>query len=274
MMLRTLARVALIGALVVLSSAAVAQPAVTILGGPFDLGPSPLGVPSSVLLVTVQNTGTSSLTITGVTASGDFSVVSTPIACQVVVTVAAGGTCTVFVRFTATALGVRNGVVSITDNAPGTPHTFNVTGFGIIAPAYNASPLSLSFDNQALGTTSVAQIVTLTNPGTIQSLPTNGFAITGDFAQTNNCGATIAPLTSCQFNVTFTPTANGLRTGTLTFCFDCNFVTATVNLQGIGGIAQNTPVPTLSQWAIGSLSGILALWAMVRLRRDARNKRY
>src|ERR1700716_152069 len=106
-----LARVALIGALVVLSSAAVAQPAATILGGPFDLGPSPLGVPSSVLLVTLQNTGTSSLTITNITASGDFSIASTPIACQVVVTVAAGGTCTVFVRFTATALGVRNGVV-------------------------------------------------------------------------------------------------------------------------------------------------------------------
>jgi hypothetical protein len=124
MMLKTLARVALISALAVLSSAAFAQPAVTILGGPFAFGPSPLGVPSSVVLVSVQNTGTSSLTITNITASGDFSIASTPIACQVVVTVAAGGTCTVFVQFTATALGVRNGVVSITDNAPGTPHTF------------------------------------------------------------------------------------------------------------------------------------------------------
>ncbi len=273
-MLKMFARVALIGALVVLSSVAAAQPAVTIPGGPFTLGSSPLGVPSSVLLVSVQNTGTSSLTITSVTASGDFSIASTPIACQVVVTVTAGNTCTVFVRFTPTALGPRAGVVSIIDNAPGSPHTFNVTGFGIIAAAYNASPLLLSFGNQALGTTSAAQIVTLTNPGTTQSLATTGFAITGDFAQTNNCGTTIAPLTSCQFNVTFTPTANGLRTGTLTFCGDCNFVSTTVNLQGTAGVplspAPSQPIPTLSQWAIGGLSGILALWAMVWLRRSAR----
>ena len=139
---------------------------------------------------------------------------------------------------------------------------------------YNASPLQLTFGNQGIGTTSPAQIITLNNPGTTHSLTTSGFAITGDFAQTNDCGAVIAPLSSCQFNVTFTPTGGGLRTGTLTFCPDCNFVTTTVNLQGNGAIpvaqGPSQPIPTLGEWAIAILSGVLAVWAMIALSRTTR----
>jgi hypothetical protein len=49
------------------------------------------------------------------------------------------------------------------------------------------------------------------------------------------------------------------------------FVTTTVNLHGnVGALANIEPIPTLSEWAIGGLSGLLAPWAMVRLRRRSR----
>jgi hypothetical protein len=37
--------------------------------------------------------------------------------------------------------------------------------------------------------------------------------VSGDFAQTNNCGKQLAPALTCTVNVTFTPTATGTRQG-------------------------------------------------------------
>ncbi len=39
---------------------------------------------------------------------------------------------------------------------------------------------------------------------------------TGDFAQTNNCGSSLAAVAGCTVSVTFTPTTTGTLTGTIT----------------------------------------------------------
>ena len=79
------------------------------------------------------------------------------------------------------------------------------------------STKALLFGNQMLNTTSAAQAVTLTNVGTTP-LAMTSVAISGNFAQSNNCplGGTLAVGRSCRFNVTFTPTSLGVLTGTLT----------------------------------------------------------
>lgn len=128
-------------------------------------------------------------------------------------------------------------------------------------------PTSLTFDGQALNTTSPPKTVLLSNPGTIDGISTDQFGVTGDFAQTNDCGATIAALTSCHVFVTFTPTALGTRNGTLTFCSDCNFNTTAVTLQGNGGAAVATAVPALSLWGLAILSVFLAAGAFLTLGR-------
>src|SRR3989442_6907180 len=80
------------------------------------------------------------------------------------------------------------------------------------------SPSSLSFSTEAVGTTSPAKTVTLTNVGTTL-LTINGIAITGtnagDFAQTHTCGSSLAAGASCTISVTFKPTASGTRTAAL-----------------------------------------------------------
>ncbi len=42
-----------------------------------------------------------------------------------------------------------------------------------------------------------------------------GMQASGDFAQTNNCGASLAALESCTIRVTSRPTVAGVRTGNL-----------------------------------------------------------
>lgn len=77
--------------------------------------------------MTLTNTGNASLSITGISATGDFAETNT---CGGAVL--AGANCTISVTFTPTAAGSRTGSVTIADNAAGSPHTINATGTGQI----------------------------------------------------------------------------------------------------------------------------------------------
>jgi hypothetical protein len=90
------------------------------------------------------------------------------------------------------------------------------------APVITMLPAALDFLSQPVNVTSAAQIVTLTNAGTVD-LAVSSITITGanpgDFAQTNNCVPTLfappAANTVCTVNVTFKPAANGARSAVL-----------------------------------------------------------
>ena len=84
----------------------------------------------------------------------------------------------------------------------------------LVSAAAALTPTALTFAAQDVGTTSAAQAITLSNPGT-SPFSLSGITTTGDFTQTSNCGATVAPGASCTISVKFAPTANGSRTGTL-----------------------------------------------------------
>lgn len=96
-----------------------------------------------------------------------------------------------------------------------------------------ASPSSLIFPSQAVNTTSASQAVTLTN-NTSTTVNISGIAVTGDYAQTTNCGSILAANASCNINVTFTPTATGDRPGNLTITDNTTAGTQSVALDGNG----------------------------------------
>jgi uncharacterized repeat protein (TIGR03803 family) len=76
--------------------------------------------------VTVKNTGTAALAITGVTASpSDFSVSNS---CGSSLSV--GQSCSIGVSFDPTTSGTRNGTLTITDNAPGGSQSIPLSGVG------------------------------------------------------------------------------------------------------------------------------------------------
>src|SRR5262249_14159556 len=73
-------------------------------------------------------TGTATLTITSITASGDFTQTN---GCAG--SLAAGASCPIVVTFVPTAAGSRTGAVTIVDNAAQSPQTVSLTGTGVNA---------------------------------------------------------------------------------------------------------------------------------------------
>ena len=186
--------------------------------------------------VTLSNLGTAALTVSSIAVtganSGDFALVST---CGT--SVAAGGSCSISVTFTPTAVGTRSAAVTITDSATGSPQSFTVTGTGVGVPVISLSPANLTFASQSLGTTSVAQKVNLSNTGTaalaITSIAVTG-ANSGEFAQTNTCGSSVAAGGSCSISVTFTPGGAGTRSGAITMTDNATGSPQSFTLTGTG----------------------------------------
>ena len=108
-------------------------------------------------------------------------------------------------------------------------------GGGGTTPLVSLSTTSLNFGNQATGGTSNAQPVTLTNVGTAQ-LALSSIVVSGgnssDFAQTNNCGATLAPNANCTINVTFTPSTTGVRSSAVNITDNAPGSPQTIALSG------------------------------------------
>ncbi len=111
------------------------------------------------------------------------------------------------------------------------------------APAVALSPVSLSFPGQAIGTSSSAQSVKLTNTGSA-ALAISGIVASGDFGQTNNCGTGVATGNNCTISVTFTPTATGTRTGAVTITDNASGSPHAISLSGTG--TGTAPVVSLS----------------------------
>jgi len=92
----------------------------------------------------------------------------------------------------------------------------NQSGDGVLLnPSWvKLSTRSINFKSVTVGQTSPAKNLTITNIGsttlTMKSISITG-GNSGDFAQTNNCPATLAPAAHCVVHVTFRPTAIGNR---------------------------------------------------------------
>jgi hypothetical protein len=100
-------------------------------------------------------------------------------------------------------------------------------------PTLTASPASLSFGNQAVGSASAAQAVTVTNTGTATA-SLSSVSAGAPFAQTNTCGSSLAAGASCTVSVTFSPTAGGAASGNLTVASNASNPSLTVGLSGTG----------------------------------------
>jgi hypothetical protein len=115
------------------------------------------------------------------------------------------------------------------------PLTGTATGSG---STVTIAPTSLTFAQQALGTTSPVQTVTVTNTGTPIVNFTN-FTASGDFAVVNSGSCStdggIPAGGSCTVAVTFTPTAAGTRSGALMIADSAIGSPQTVTLTGGGG---------------------------------------
>jgi hypothetical protein len=97
---------------------------------------------------------------------------------------------------------------------------------------------------RTLGTTSLIHTVKLTNVGSGE-LDITGITVTGsdpgDFFQANDCLPTVAAGASCLITVTFTPTAQGVRTASVSITDSAPGSPQTVPLTGRGTFFNWSP---------------------------------
>jgi hypothetical protein len=126
---------------------------------------------------------------------------------------------------------------------------------GNTGPTVTVTPASLAWGTVVLGATGATKPVTLTNTGT-STLNISSITTSGDFAQaasTKPCGSTLAAGKNCKIMVTFTPTALGTRTGTLTLTDNSPSSPQTVALSGTGGgqVKLTPATATYSKESVG-----------------------
>jgi hypothetical protein len=121
-----------------------------------------------------------------------------------------------------------------------------LTAAGVAVPAMTLSPGSLTFATQAVATMSAAQTIVVTNSGNA-ALTVSQIVTSGDFTETDNCvGVPIAVGASCAVQVTFLPSAVGVRSGTLIVFGNVTGGQAAAGLSGTGTTAATVVLNPLS----------------------------
>jgi hypothetical protein len=116
------------------------------------------------------------------------------------------------------------------------------------------TPKSLGFPAEALGVQSQPKNVVLQTNKCNATPLTYTVDVTGDFAQTNNCGSSIAAGATCTIAVTFTPSGYGRQTGTLSLTDNAAGSPQTVSLSGTGPRFTVTASPTTEMVAQGQVA--------------------
>ncbi len=200
-----------------------------------------VGTASTAIDVQVGNFGDAPVT-PAASVTGDFSETDN---CSVAVP--GGQKCDINVVFTPTVSGMRTGTLTVSFNGNIPSQTIPLIG-DAGASAVSLSPTSLTFSDQAVGTTSGVQQVTVTNSGT-GPLMLLSIQTSAQFAATNTCGGQIAAAGACTIQVTFTPSASGPQTGTLTIADNAPDSPQIVPLTG------NAAVPPPPSIGLGVASG-------------------
>jgi trimeric autotransporter adhesin len=217
------------------------------------------GMGAAALTVTVSGTGTVTSAPAGIncptTCAGTFAGNSA------VVLTATAGTGSTFTSFSAPCTPA---------NPQTTPPTCTVTmsaaetvtaTFNEAAPAtILISPSPLPFGIEGLGSTSSPETLTVSNTGNM-TVTFTSIAMTGDFAGATpaQCPSIAVDAKPCSFQITFTPTAAGTRTGTITFTDNAMGSPQTVTLTGTGvavAIGISPTSLTFGSQAVGTTSAV------------------
>ena len=216
----------------------VAAPSVCLSTWSVNFGSAPVGTSLSQS-VNLENCGNAPLHLASVVSS--VSAITVNQNCGVV---APGALCPIQLTFTPTNGAPVMATITLNDDAVISPQVF-VAGAGVGAGGSGTSGLagfsanSLTFNGQVVGTSSAAQVVTITSLG-MNALVVSGVTVSGDFSQSNNCG-TVVPHLSCAISVVFAPNAAGARTGTLTISDNDPSLSQSVSLSGTGSDMGSVP---------------------------------
>jgi hypothetical protein len=201
-----------------------------------------VGSSSASQTVTIQNTGSAPLGLNSIPMPGDYIVT---VGTDLPASVPAGGTLSFQVRFAPNSPGLHTGTITISSDDPDEPtRTVVCTGTGV-APHISVSPAGLHFAMRAVNTISPPQTVAVRNAGTaaltVHSIVTDSseFLVSGG----GNLPASIAAGGSLGFEVRFSPTSAGAKSGTINITSDDpSTQMAKVTCDGVAAVGpQNQP---------------------------------
>jgi hypothetical protein len=196
-----------------------------------------VGTTSATKAVTLKNTSSVAVSLNSITATGNFAVAGKTCGSSL----AAGATCKVNLTFTPSIAGPLTGSLAISDSATDSPQTVALSGTGNLP--LTISPAALAFGTVAVGSTSAAKTVSLTNNQT--SALSFSFAASGNYAISSSgttCGASLASKAKCNIAVTFSPTAAGAVNGAVTITDGTSFSPQLVSLSGTGSGGSAAPL--------------------------------
>jgi Abnormal spindle-like microcephaly-assoc'd, ASPM-SPD-2-Hydin len=185
--------------------------------------------------VALTNTSASSVVVNLATVSGSTFGIN---GLTLPTTIAAGQTVTFNAQFTPTATGGSTGIISLTDNAAGSPQAIILSGSGVTqSSTLTASPASAVFGAVTVGNTG-KQTVTLSNSGNA--------SVTVSGATTTGTGFSIIGLTTplvisagqgATFTAQFAPTTAGSASGNITIASNASNSALSIALSGSGAAA-------------------------------------
>jgi HYDIN/CFA65/VesB family protein/NHL repeat-containing protein len=221
--------------------------AIDIAGAPVSFGDELTHSTSAAKSVTITNKGKTKVTMGAITLTEttDFTISSNTCPASGK-PLAAKAACKVSLTFTPQSTGAKKGALVIDDSDPTSPQVVGVTGTGTSNVTF--SPTSVSFAAQAVGTTSAATEITLTNKtGAAIALGNPAVSFTGPFLATASTTCTnslpVANNGTCVIYVEFAPTAVGYVTGTLNVADTDSTSPQSVALTGFGSALEFTPAP-------------------------------
>ena len=136
----------------------------------------------------------------------------------------------------------------------------------VVNSGLQPSASTVSFASSVVGSTPGTQSLTLTNnsqsPITLSGISIYGINV-ADFTQTNNCPASLAAAATCTSQITFTPSAPGVRKAVISIANGSANSPLLIGLSGIGTTQAITAVQILSanpaSVAVGSANTTVTL---------------
>jgi len=220
--------------------------AISLAGAPLAFGNETVKVKSAAKSVTVTNNGTTAITMGAVTSTNTTDYAISANTCPASgASLAAKATCTISVTFDPLSTGAKRGAIVVNDSDPSSPQLIGLSGTG--ASSVGLSPTSIAFPSTAVGVSSGAAKITLTNStGANITLGATPITLTGPFV--NNTGGTtctadliIANTGTCVVSVQFHPTAVGFAMGSVAVSNSDPTSPQSVALQGYGTGVKFTP---------------------------------
>jgi hypothetical protein len=197
---------------------------------------TPTDTPSAAPTLTATQTVTATPTVTPSDTPTASATPTATVTMTATVTPTATATATQTTSPTPTATLTATPTSTLTPTSTPTPtvtQTATATVTAAPTPVASVTPTSLSFGNQAAGSTSAAKTVTFKNSGG-GVLNVTSITTTDDFGQTNNCPANLASLASCTISVTFSPRTVGSHSGALIVSDNAATSPQQVSLGGTG----------------------------------------